>query len=47
MTNETHKFGPYTVTLLQDGVFEPPSDMLVHGGGTRNCRRRRRPSATR
>jgi len=33
MTDATHEFGPYAVTLLQDGVFEPPSDMLVHGGG--------------
>jgi glyoxylase-like metal-dependent hydrolase (beta-lactamase superfamily II) len=33
MTETSHTFGPYSVTLLQDGVFEPPNDILIHAGG--------------
>jgi glyoxylase-like metal-dependent hydrolase (beta-lactamase superfamily II) len=29
----TRRFGPYDVTILKDGQFEPPNDVLMHAGG--------------
>lgn len=33
MTQSHRRFGEYDVTLLVDGVFEAPVDVLIHAGG--------------
>jgi glyoxylase-like metal-dependent hydrolase (beta-lactamase superfamily II) len=33
MTNASHRFGPYDVTTLLDGVFEASTDVLIHADG--------------
>src|ERR1700740_1589302 len=33
------RFGPYTVTTLLDGLFEAPSDVLIHAAGEEARRR--------
>lgn len=33
MTAQPHRFGGYDVTTLLDGIFEAPSDVLIHQAG--------------
>ncbi len=33
MENLQRRIGGYELTMLRDGVFEPPSDILAHAGG--------------
>jgi glyoxylase-like metal-dependent hydrolase (beta-lactamase superfamily II) len=33
LAHVTRRFGHYDVTLLLDGVFEAPTDVLIHAGG--------------
>lgn len=33
MQQPSRRFGPYDVSILHDGVFEAPLDVLIHGAG--------------